>query len=169
MGKRNDGRGVWAISSDHKFDLTVPEAYRMLSVPSVQLLWNTELLAARLREDGEIADGTVAYYSFRESGKRTVVYDEVIPEHEFTQVFCLRVISLFNLGFFRHRYQFWSHEGKTTVRQTVLYELSGLGRLFKTSISRRLTDRNWERMHELARFCERQTVPGNTPPDRPRL
>lgn len=141
--------GTITITGTKLVDISLTQAYRMLLLPSEQLLWNSCLLLAKVRGSATINSGTVMDASFRETGRVTITYDEVTYFKEFTHVYNLKAARLLMLGKCRHRYEVAASYGKTMVTQTIVFRPCGVGRVFKDSIAKNFQKRIGECIREL--------------------
>ncbi len=143
------------LKGDTLINAPAHEVFEKLVNPQEQPQWNTLYLEAAYEPKGEIKNGTVMTGKFKGSGKATVIFENVIPDHEFTHYSKLKLFNLINLGEFRHNYKVENINGKTKFTQTIFLQPKGLGKLLKSGIIKGFKKRMPESFEEFKRYAER--------------
>ena len=126
-------------------------AYRALVEPAEQMKWNTLYLEASQEPAGPIKDGSIMRGVLKGTGQATVHFDDVAPGQHFTHRSAMQIRGI-SLGDFTHRYEVLVASGVTTVRQTIRYEPTGLGRPLARIIMRSFAKRLPESFTELNHY-----------------
>lgn len=140
------------ISGNTVVNSSVDTVFKGLVDPLEQLKWNTLYLEVHTEPSGDVKNGTVMTGKFKGSGKATVYFEDVIPNHEFTHYSKLRLFGLIYLGKFRHKYQVEGNGSQTKITQTVFFDPKGIGYILQSTMIKNFRDRLPESFKEFRNY-----------------
>ena len=150
----NNTENRYVLSESRLINTSVAQAFKKLILPEEQMRWNSLYIEASISPNDEIKNGAVMTGIFKGSGRATVVFENVIPNTEFTHYSKMKLLNTIPLGEFRHNYKLEDKEGRTQFTQTVSFEPKGLGLVLKSAIMKAFKKRLPESFDEFQAYVE---------------
>ncbi len=147
---------TFKLSDSRLINTSVSNAFKRLIEPEEQVKWNTLYIEATSNPKGEVFTGTIMTGNFRGSGKATVIFENVIPNKEFTHYSKMKMFGFINLGEFHHTYKVEEKDGQTEFTQSITFEPKSLGLILKRVIISSFKKRLPESFDEFQKYVERK-------------